>query len=363
MRLLYTVLDRARGTFEVILCVYRPSQLTSDDRMSSAYIISMTYEPKLESISTLSDDELLRRLPELLKKSRRVESELIAHIGEVDQRRLYARRASSMFTYSTEVLHLSEHEAYLRIEVARASRKHPVLLEMFADGRLHLSGIVFLRPHLSEANREMLLRRATHKTKREIEQLVAELFPEPDVPTTMRKLPERRGKSKSKRIEQVQEPVQTLNSEPLQKALEVGLEAAVPPAPPSKRPAVVAPLSAATYKIQFTASAELRNKLERLESKRYGKTKAPRKSLEETDTSPSSRYIPAPVKRAVFERDGGQCTYEDLAGRRYTETERDYGKEVMERYRSAGSRVSEPAAVYTFNNRATSVRGVVPAVP
>ncbi len=123
------------------------------------------------------------------------------------------------------------------------------------------------------------------------------------------------------RIEQVPEPVQTQNSEPQQKAPEVGVEAAVPPASPSKRPAVVAPLSAATYKIQFTASAELRNKLERLrslmrssvadgdlatvieqavteklerlESKRYGKTKAPRKSLEETDTSPSSRYIPA----------------------------------------------------------------------
>ena len=35
-------------------------------------------------------------------------------------------------------------------------------------------------------------------------------------------------------------------------------------------------------------------KLERLESKRFGKTKSPRKSLEKTDTSPSSRYIPAP---------------------------------------------------------------------
>ncbi len=40
-------------------------------------------------------------------------------------------------------------------------------------------------------------------------------------------------------------------------------------------------------------------KLERLEAKRFGKAKAPRKNLEETDTSASSRYIPAAVKRAV----------------------------------------------------------------
>ena len=46
-------------------------------------------------------------------------------------------------------------------------------------------------------------------------------------------------------------------------------------------------------------------KLERLEAKRFAKTKAPRKSLEETSTSPSSRYIPAAVKRAVCERDQG----------------------------------------------------------
>src|SRR3989337_840660 len=100
-------------------------------------------------LHSISDDELLRRLSELLKHSRRVESDLVAHIGEVDERRLYAREAaSSMFVYCTEVLHLSEHEAYLRITAARASRKHPMLLEMLSDGRLHLTAIGMLAPHL-----------------------------------------------------------------------------------------------------------------------------------------------------------------------------------------------------------------------
>ncbi|TDI38190.1 MAG: hypothetical protein E2P02_21115 [Acidobacteria bacterium] len=57
----------------------------------------------------ISDDDLIRRLSELLNSSRSVEVELVAHIGEVDQRRLYARHAAkSMFTYCVEVLHLSE---------------------------------------------------------------------------------------------------------------------------------------------------------------------------------------------------------------------------------------------------------------
>jgi hypothetical protein len=57
------------------------------------------------SLTAMTDDELLRRLGELLRSSRRTESDLVAHIAEVDRRRLYAREATpSMFAYCTEVL-------------------------------------------------------------------------------------------------------------------------------------------------------------------------------------------------------------------------------------------------------------------
>jgi hypothetical protein len=63
---------------------------------------------RTRALTSLSDDTLLRRLAELLGQSRRVEAEVVAHIGEVDARRLYAREAApSMFAYCTEVLHLS----------------------------------------------------------------------------------------------------------------------------------------------------------------------------------------------------------------------------------------------------------------
>ena len=96
-----------------------------------------------------------------------------------------------MFAYCTEALHLSEAEAYLRIAAARASREHPVVLTMLGDGRLHLSGIALLAPYLTRENRETLLRRATHRSKRQIEELIAEVAPREDVPALMRKLPER----------------------------------------------------------------------------------------------------------------------------------------------------------------------------
>jgi hypothetical protein len=105
-------------------------------------------------LKTIPDDELLRRLVDLLRHSRRTEADLVAHIGEVDARRLYAREASpSMFAYCTERLHLSDAEAYLRIAAARAAREHPVLLQMLADGRLHLTAVAKLAPHLTPESR------------------------------------------------------------------------------------------------------------------------------------------------------------------------------------------------------------------
>jgi hypothetical protein len=202
----------------------------------------MEHKPELESISTLSDEELLRRLSKLLKDSRRIESELVAHIGEVDARGLYAKKGSpSMFVYCREVLYLSEHEAYLRINVARASRKHPMLLDMLAEGSLHLSGIAKLAPLLTEANRETILTRAAYKSKRQIDEMVAELSPKPDVPPSMRKLPKRGGNPKPEsKTELGPDRVTASMSTPAQ-----------------EKPPAVEPIAPARYKIQFTARSSL----------------------------------------------------------------------------------------------------------
>ena len=102
----------------------------------------------------------------------------------------------------------------------------------------------------------------------------------------------------------------------------------VAPSMAQARPAVIEPLSPARYEVQFTASQELRDmlerltalmrsevpdgdlativeravseKLQRLEARRFGKTKAPRKTLAVTALSPGSRYVPAALRRAVY---------------------------------------------------------------
>ena len=81
------------------------------------------------SLSLLSDRDLLAGLKNAVSADRRATAELIAHLTEVDRRRLYAREAcSSMFVYCTERLGLSADATQKRIQVARASRRFPQLL-------------------------------------------------------------------------------------------------------------------------------------------------------------------------------------------------------------------------------------------
>jgi len=80
---------------------------------------------------------------------------LIVHLAELDARRLYLFEGySSLFAYCTEVLRLSEHAAYGRIEAARAARRFPVLLEMLADGSVTLTTVGLLASDLTAENHE-----------------------------------------------------------------------------------------------------------------------------------------------------------------------------------------------------------------
>ena len=101
----------------------------------------------------------------LANDERHATAGLIASLAELDARRLYlAEGYSSLFTYCTQVLHLSEHAAYSRIDAARVARKYPVFLERLAAGDLTLTTIGLLAPHLTSENHLHLIESAGHRS-------------------------------------------------------------------------------------------------------------------------------------------------------------------------------------------------------
>jgi hypothetical protein len=75
--------------------------------------------------------------------------------------------------------------AYRRIIAARRARRFPAILPAIADGRLHLTAVMLLSPHLTQDKAADLLEAVTHKTKAEIKVLLAARFPQPDLPTIL----------------------------------------------------------------------------------------------------------------------------------------------------------------------------------
>src|SRR5687767_5868149 len=145
---------------------------------------------RIDIACRLTDTELLAAVRRLADDTREITAVLVAHLVELENRRLHLSLGySSMFTYCTEVLRLSEQGAYNRIEAARLARRFPKVLDLLSDGSLTLSTVRLLAPHVTGANCRELLAAASGKSKREVEGVLARVAPRPDVPAAVRKLP------------------------------------------------------------------------------------------------------------------------------------------------------------------------------
>ncbi len=199
----------------------------------------------MTSLCNISDSDLISKLKRIISKDRHLEAELLAHLGEVDARKLYAKEAySSMFAYCTQVLHFPEYSAYNRIAVARAARAYPTILDRLRLGELHLSGLTVLAPHLTAENHLDLLSRATHKSKRTIEELVADLNPRPAVPSKVQRLPR-----------------STMPQAAPRSRASVRIPLSTAPAAKAPLPQTPAPLGQERFRVQFTAGRETRDKI------------------------------------------------------------------------------------------------------
>ena len=121
------------------------------------------------SAARLSNEDLIAEVERLARCERDATAQLIAHLAELDARRLYLGAGfSSLFVYCTAALRLSEAEAYNRIEAARAARRFPVIFGLLQDGSVNLTTIRLLAPHLTAENHEELLAGASGGSRREV---------------------------------------------------------------------------------------------------------------------------------------------------------------------------------------------------
>ena len=290
----------------------------------------------MNTLSTLSDDDLIDTVSTIAAAERVATASLILHLTELEARNLHlAQGFKSLFGYCRHVLHCSEHEAYNRMHAVHAARRFPVILPMLADGLLHLTAVRFLSPCLKDEDHLALLGSAIHKSKREIMKMLAAWFPSADVPTSVRKLPPAATAQPAATA-----ALKRLEPNPVDSAWKPRTAGPVVQAAEPQSRAVVAPLSADRYKLQVTMYEDAHDDLSHIQdllrreipdgdaAKIVARAlKLLRQALEKrafaaTDrpgpartAAPSTRNIPASVRREVWLRDGGQCSFEGARAR------------------------------------------------
>src|SRR6187399_2682127 len=242
--------------------------------------------------------------------------EVIAHLMEIDRRRLYLGEAcSSLFAYCRERLGYSEDGALKRMRVARLALEVPAALDELRNGTIHLTGLFVLSRYVTPENADELLGEARGKSRSELEHLLARLFPRPDV---------------AERIA----PIAGLGAN----GVVTG-----PGASGVEFRGRTEPLSASRYRVEFTASSEFRDKLDRarellshslpsgdlavlleraldeLIAREVRRREGAGVRRKQRELKAGSRHVPVEVARAVWERDGGRCAFVDAEGRRCSE--------------------------------------------
>jgi 5-methylcytosine-specific restriction endonuclease McrA len=285
------------------------------------------------SLAHLSDGTLLRDLTSLVARDRTNTAELLAHLAEVDARRLYLPAGyPSMHAYCEQELRLSEDAANKRIRVARKAREIPALFPAIADGRLNLSGVILLASQLTLANADELIKAAEGKSKGEIEQFIASRQPRSEEFPIVEALP---AAPSQPPIQTVEEPiVPVARKQPA-------------PGPVGTKRSMVEPIARGRYVLRACLGQDTLDKLHRaqallshkissgdlpavldrvldlaiqqLENRKFG---AASKHRPPQIRSRNPRHIPTHVRSAVWQRDGGRCTFVSESGHRCTECAR-----------------------------------------
>jgi hypothetical protein len=307
----------------------------------------------------LDADVLLRETTEFTKQERWVTARLLVRLAAVEKRELYAPCGySSMWDFCLGELGMSEESAGRRLWAARKCRDFPALFDALVDGRINMTAIHTLSPHLRADNVNELIDAASGHTKAQLLDWLACRFPRPAAPTVIRPVgaPAPEVSPSSTLASAPCTPAAPLNSTSQVASAEsahdshslasVPVPSTAPNPPTSQVPlrerARVEPLNAEQVKVQFTMSRQVLAKMQQaqdllghqvprhdiaalfeklldmaipaLEKTKFAATDRPRAPRE--TPAASRRTIPAQVQREVWKRDGGRCTFKSATGRR-----------------------------------------------
>jgi hypothetical protein len=249
----------------------------------------------MDDPQTYSDDQLLTALESFVLEERQRMPWFLTCLGEGDRRNAFVNRGyASTFDYCVRRLRLSEDEACRRIQAARAGVSRPEILSAMTGGGLSLTAVSRIAPHIRRQDAPEIISRAAGKTIRELDALLAPLSPE---------------SAKRDRIRTI--ALASTGPEPptVSERVEFSFQG-----PPALRQAIERVKEILSNKYPFGDLSEVLLEIVGF----YLEHHDPQQALALGRIAPvkGRSSIPASVRRAVWARDGGRCTFTAADGLR-----------------------------------------------
>ncbi len=263
----------------------------------------------LMHLNNLPDDTLLKTIRDLVAREREISLQILHHLREVERRRLFAVLGyASLFEYCVQELEYSNGSAHRRIASMRLLKELPEIEEKIAGGRLNLSLVSraqsFFKqeeieaPEAKRAIIALLMDKSDREAERELARRAtapASIRPERTRAITER-VSEIRFAAENEFLEEIEELRALLaHARPgmsIAEALKYGIQLALDKHRPKKP--IANPVDATSPDSNCASPTPL-----------PAQEGTPR------------RAPTAAIKRAVWARDGGRCTYSH-GGRRCT---------------------------------------------
>jgi len=140
----------------------KQSQVKFDSKSTVSSFKNQSLENRQENqenqtqskLTSLSDSNLLSQTKLLVQKERKLTVEVLEHLCEIDQRKLYLKRGfSSLFEYATKELGYSEGSTYRRINAMKLCREFPETAFKIQNGNLNLTTASQLQSFFEKQNK------------------------------------------------------------------------------------------------------------------------------------------------------------------------------------------------------------------
>lgn len=274
-------------------------------------------------LNHIKDHQLLTNTKDLVKKERKLLTDILHHLREIERRRLYCDLGyQSLFEYAVKELHYSEGQAGRRIQAMRLIKEIPQVEKSIASGELSLSNVSQAQSlfraraketpqkPMSKKEKNLVLNCLKNKSTREGQKELLKLQP---------KTPDPQSFERERQITEDASEVKFLMNSKLKDRLE-------------EVRSLLGPTAARWgYAELFDAMAEL--SVEKLSEKKFGKRRVSAEKKDQTEKesdevareqqstpapeletscaprpSKNQRYIPKALQHAVWRRDQGRCS-------------------------------------------------------